>query len=157
MARTFILAVVLLSVVSSSAAVGTPAPAGATVPVSTACPNSPANTPTNSCFNNGGTTHVCCISPDSCGEKDASGGATCQNGNYYIFSPPPPITFTLINGAAACPSCNGAPSNACFNAGGNQKVCCRNPSACSSTTPTCSGNDYVTFTGTAANPVPFNC
>jgi len=157
MARAFILAVVLLSVVSSSAAAGTPAPAGATVPASTGCPNSPTGTPTNSCFNRGGSTHVCCINPDSCGDFDNSGGATCRNGKYFIFSPPPQTPFTLISAGANCPSCGGVPSNACFNSGGTQKVCCINPNSCSSTTPTCSNNAYVTFTGTAANPVPSNC
>jgi hypothetical protein len=154
MARAFVLAVVLLSVLSSSAANVTPAPAGATVPKSTPCPDVPNGTPTNSCFNQDGSTHVCCINPDSCGDKDAAGGATCAGGNYVIFNPP---TFTLINGGATCPVCQGAPSNACFSSGGTQKVCCINPNSCSSTTPTCSNNAYVQFTGTPANPTAANC
>jgi hypothetical protein len=56
---------------------------------------------------------VCCINPDSCGAFDPAGGATCANGNYVLFAPP---TFTNIAPGAACPVCQGAPSNPCFSA-----------------------------------------
>jgi len=154
MARFFVLGVVLLSVVSSCAAqTGTPAPAGATVAAAVPCPLA-NGVPTNSCFNRGGTTHVCCINPDSCGAFDPAGGATCANGNYVLFAPP---TFTNIAPGAACPVCQGAPSNPCFSAPGTQKVCCINPNSCSSTAPTCSNTAYVQFTGTFNNPVAANC
>lgn len=63
-----------------------PAPTPRTlVPPSTACP--PVNGfYTNSCFNQNGTMHVCCINPDSCGPFAPDGNPTCTNNRYFVFN-----------------------------------------------------------------------
>ena len=54
------------------------------VPAFVPCP-AVNGVPTNSCFNQAGTQHVCCINPDSCGALAANGNPTCAAGNYYVF------------------------------------------------------------------------
>lgn len=64
---------------------GVGAPSAITVvPAFVPCP-AVNGVPTNSCFNQAGTQHVCCINPDSCGALAANGNPTCAAGNYYVF------------------------------------------------------------------------
>jgi len=151
--------VVALFAIGAVAQPPPPAPDEAVVSAETPCPNVPTGVPSNSCFDYNGLTHICCINPDSCGPLDASGGATCANGQYVLFNAPtPPPTFTLIGADPPCPVCQGAPSNACFSSYGDTKVCCINPSSCDGIGPaTCQNDEYVIFSGSFSAPTPINC